>query len=216
MHYSTFSSGSARKNPHTIWKARDVEQLTYAQKDSVAEGVAQLESVIWSPIFGRWSVQGKASFLDTLNHHRDVVCAVSYADPSHKYTGPYLSYLIGYEIDPHEGIHDDEIELLEEETGRSLESILAEIPSGKIYYFEDYSRQPTEEAKIENARMFRDVLDYFKVSGIGFYGDLRYNTSYRLLNTRYKDDIEVILDVENEGHDTVSDNRWRSVVGYFK
>lgn len=215
MHYSTFSNASTRKNPHTFWKAREIQQLTDAQKNSVAEGISRLEEQIWVPIMGRWLLQGKADFLSTLEHHKDVILAVSYERPEHKFTGPYLSYVIGYEIDIDEGIHDEEIELLEEFTGRSYEDILQEIPSHKIFYFEDYSRQPNDQAKLENAQMAQEVLHYLRSEGIGFYGDLRASTTYRLFTTRYQDAITILVDSEHRNYYDQGEHM-HSVVGYFK
>jgi len=215
MHYSTFLSTKSRKNPHTFWKAREVEHLTAAQKDSIAEGISELEGQIWEPIMGRWNLQGKADFLSSLQHHKDVIVAVSYESPDQKFTGPYLSYIIGYEIDIDEGIHDDEIELLEEITGRSYEDILQEIPSHKIFYFEDYSRLPTDQAKNENAQMAQEVLRYMRSEGIGFYGDFRSSTSYRLLNTRYRDAVTVLVDQEHRNYYAQGEHM-HSIVGYFR
>ena len=212
--YSVFSNQSVRRNPHSLWKGREIQGLTPAQKDSVAGGIAQLERAVWSPIMP-YGQQGKYEFLSTINHHKDVIVAVSYADPSHKYNGPYLSYFIGYEIDPDEGIHDDEIEMLEEVTGRDFQDILREIPSGKIFYFEDYSRAPTEEARQENRQMFRTVMQYLKSEGIGFAGDLRENTSYRILNRHHTDDVHIFLDERQEDYYARGEH-CHSVVGYFK
>ena len=212
--FSVFSNNRSRPNPHSLWKAREIQSLNATQKDSVAEGIAQLERLVWSPIMPG-TLQGKYEFLSTLNHHRDVILAVSYADPSQKYEGPYLSYFIGYEIDPAEGIHDDEIEMLEDATGRSFQDILAEIPSGKIFYFEDYSRAPTEQARIENSLMFSVVMQYLKSEGIGFAGDLRENTSYRILNRYHADDVHIFLD-ELQRNYYARGEHCHSVVGYFK
>ena len=212
--YSIFSNRRLRSNPHSLWKEREIQTLTAAQKNSVAEGIAQLERIVWSPIMPG-GLQGKYDFLSTLNHHRDVILAVSYADPSQKYGGPYLSYFIGYEIDPNEGIHDDEIEMLEDVTGRDFQDILDEIPSGKIFYFEDYSRAPTEEARVENFKMFANVLQYLKSEGIGFAGDLRENTSYRILNRYHADDVHIFLD-EVQMNYYARGEHCHSVVGYFK
>ena len=212
--HSVFSNKRHRSNPHSLWKGREIESLTATQKGSVAEGIAQLERLVWSPIMPG-SLQGKYDFLSTLNHHRDVILAVSYADLSQKYGGPYLSYLIGYEIDPEEGIHDDEIEMLEDVTGRDFQDILDEIPSGKIFYFEDYSRAPTEEAKQENRQMFTNVLQYLKSEGIGFAGDLRENTSYQILNRHHADDVHIFLDDRHPNYYGRGEH-CHSVVGYFK
>jgi len=212
--YTLFHTNPTRANPYTMYKGREIQSLTAAQKDSVAEGIAQLERLVWSPIMAG-SLQGKYDFLDTLNHHRDVILAVSYADPSQKYGGPYLSYFIGYEIDPDEGIHDDEIEMLEDVTGRDFQDILDEIPSGKIFYFEDYSRVPTEQARQENRQMFMRVLQYLKSEGIGFASDLRESTSYHILNRYHADDVHLFLDEVQRDYYAQGEH-CHSVVGYFK
>jgi hypothetical protein len=213
--FSVFKNSKSRNNPHTLWKGREIATLSSAQKDSVAEGISQLEATIWTPIMGRWNLQGKDDFLGTLRHHKDVIVAVSYELPEQKFTGPYLSYIIGYEIDVDEGIHDDEIELLEDVTGRSYDDILQEIPSHKIFYFEDYSRLPTEQARVENARMSQEVLQHMKSEGIGIYGDFRESTSYRLINTRYAQDFTMLLDIENRDYYAHGEHM-HSIVGYFR
>ena len=210
--YTIFSNKTRRPNPFTLLTGNEVQTLTRTQKNSVAEGIARLESIVWTPIMPG-NLQGKYDFLDTLNHHKDVILAVSYADPSQKFHGPYLSYFIGYEIDPEED--DEEVEVLEEMTGRSFQDLLNEIPSGKIFYFEDYSRAPTEQARRENAQMALAVMRYLKSEGIGFAADLRERTSYRILNTRHSESFHKILD-ERQTDYYGRGEHCHTVVGYFK
>ena len=67
----------------------------------------------------------------------------------------------------------------------------------------------------ENRQMFRTVLQYLKSEGIGFAGDLRENTSYRILNRHHTDDVHIFLDERQEDYYARGEH-CHSVVGYFK
>lgn len=208
--FSDFGGRDLRPNPHSIWVGRDLSRLSLGEKESIAEAIGDLEYRVWSAIAPHF-VQGADSFLSTMAHNRDVLLAVSYAEPEDEF-GPYTSYFIAVE----DGPRSVWAQLYERETGRPFHEFLRQLPSEnpKFFYREDQTRAGMSVAKREHRQMMDAVYDYMQDEGLGFATYARASTTYRLMKEGKQGRMVIVAEQRipnfyGPGDDSVM------VVGYY-
>ena len=208
--FSHFGGRDLRPNPHSMWVGRDLSRLSLRQKEVIAEAIGDLEYQVWGSIAPHF-VQGEASFLSTMLSNRDVLLAVSYADPRDEF-GPYTSYFIAYE----EGPNSSWAGMYERETGKSFREFMRDLPSEnpKFFYREDQTRANTAIAKREHREMMDAVYGYMQNEGVGFATYARASTTYRLMKEGKQGSMVIVAeqripDFYGHGDDTVA------LIGYY-
>jgi hypothetical protein len=214
MHeYIQFSE--VRKNPHSIWTGRSMaKDISRKDRKRVGRAITDLEYKIWSGV-GYGEHADFETIMATLKHHKDVVVGVAYAKEGQEF-GPYVAYVISYEVDPEEAEQDIDIEELEEESGITYDELIDMIPSGKLFYIEDMVVDKTIGGVRQGMAMFKDLLNRMREAGHGFVGLSRIGTGYKLLKSREKKgDVTLVYDELVDEDFFGEDDGVRLVIGYF-
>lgn len=211
--YIQFSQ--VRRNPNTIWTGRSIaEDVSRRDRNRVGRAITDLESKIWGEV-GYGEHADFETIMATLDHHKDVVVGVAYAKEGQEF-GPYLAYVIAYEVDPEEAEQDIDIEELEEESGITYDELIDMIPSGKLFYIEDMVVDKTIGGVRQGMAMFKGLLNRMRESGHGFVGMSRLDTGYKLLKSREKKgDVTLIYDEMIDEDFFGEGDGARLVIGYF-
>lgn len=212
--YTLFHTNPIRTNPYTMYKGREIHQLSDQDRYAIAQGIADVERAVHGSI-GYGQHASLSDILGTVNHHKDVLVGVCYANEEDKIGGPYLGYFMGYEIDPDEGIFEEELDAFTDVTGITYEELLRRIPMGKLFHLEDQARFPTEEAKREFRRMYGEALNYFQSQGFGFIGEARESTTYRLMKSGVYGDMEFLYEHRHPNYFGRGDHMY-DLVAYWK
>lgn len=182
-----FTSNQTRKNPHTLYTGRQIHALSARERKKIARGIADVEKQVHGNL-GYGQHADLSDIIGTVEHHRDVIIGVTYARPEDRIGGPYMGYIMGYEIDMEEGLFDDEIEAFTEVTGLTYDQLIEKIPMGKLFHLEDQARLPGDESKREFYGLYTDFVRYAQSNGLGFVGEARESTTYNFMKGgRYGD-----------------------------
>ena len=213
--YKFFNVKPDRKNPHTIWTGRTIpEDLSKKDRRKLGQAISELESKVWSEI-GDGEHSDYETVMATLEHHKDVIVGVAYAKEDQEF-GPYLAYIIAYEVDPEEAEQDIDIEDLERESGISYDELIEMIPSGKLFYIEDMVVDKTVRGARQAMAMFKALLNEVRDAGHGFVGLSRISTGYKLLKSREKKgDLTIVYEEGIDDDFFGRDDGIRLVIGYF-
>lgn len=214
MHYFTNFSKS-RKNPHTTWIGREIaDNLSSEDRRRVGRAITDLEEKVWSRVgYGQHADFG--TIMATLNHHKDVVVGVAFAKEGQEF-GPYVAYVISYEIDKHEAEQDMDIEELEDAAGMTYDELMRIIPSGKLFYIEDMVVDQSVTGMRQGMSMFKALLNDMRAHGHGFVGLSRVDTGYKLLKSREKKgDVTILYDELYDEDFFGNGDGVRLVIGYF-
>lgn len=204
-----------RKNPHLIWSGRSMaEDVSARDRRQVGRAITNLEAKIWSDI-GEGEHADFETVMATLEHHKDVVVGVAFAKEGQEF-GPYVAYVIAYEVDPEEAEQDIDVEELEEESGVTYDELIDMIPSGKLFYIEDMVVDKTIGGVRQGMAMFKDLLNRMREFGHGFVGMSRIDTGYKLLKSREKKgDVTIVYDEMYDEDFFGEGDGVRLVIGYF-
>jgi len=203
-----------RSNPYEIWTEDDICALDKDTIESVAKGIFDLENEVWGHL-GITSTMDLDRLLHSMLHKRSVICGVAYEKPEDIY-GPYLAYVMGYNLDESDPAVRMRIAGYEDLTGQSYEQLLEEIPSHKLYIMLSWTRGLDKKAIAENNRLSLGLLKYFKKKKIGLCGEFREASSYPIIK-RLETRGDFVMKMEHPIPNYLGDGEtYYIIVGYFK
>lgn len=181
-----------RKNPRKMWVGNDVHTLSDREKKQVVEALDNIARKTWTEVARTSNINvrellrgNKQEMLDILRDTKnEVILGVAFEDGADAIRGPYLAYTLAHEIDASDP-EDEDVEEFEDITGRPFSSFTRLVPSGKVFYIFDITRDLFDDRSKEEFKKLRTelFLNYMATEGHGFVAHLRDASAYRLFRS---------------------------------
>jgi len=213
------------QNPHKLFTDDDIVSGDRDELLRLSTLVDTVHSTVWGG--GRSDRQEiEAEFeelLEAANSDESVYVGISFLETPDGGIGKVLSYILAYEIPSTvESMRSDP------DTMESLEAVAltpeaaAKILNGRrVLYVANYTRLPTEEAKRENAGLFKSVLAFAMEQNFVVTARCRVSTSYKVLK-RFADKgyINFLFDLPSDSSEyrtvVIEINQSNRVVRFFR
>jgi len=178
-----------RHNPHKLFKRDELMSTDRDELMRISDLVNVVHGQVWTWDSSRYEREEELDeLLEAAQRGEDVYIGLSFVEEGPHEIGKVLSYIIAYELPSDlESIQNDPdtMESLDA-VGLTPEAAVKLLNGRKALYVADYSRLPTEEAKLENAALFNSVLAFAMEGNFVVSARCRKKTSYKVLK-RYAD-----------------------------
>lgn len=177
-----FDTLRLRKNPHDFLSS--ITPMEPGDLRKIARAVANLEHEIYKDT--EVYENGMSTFLEDFNTQGGLKYSAVLYDTENGGTrlGPYIGYLVAYEVDKDDEEIDDMIDEAESVLGRQKARELKQTllsHTGPVVYVSDVVRVKTEKAKAEFGKMLTEFVEKIKAENAIVIATMREATSYKVL-----------------------------------
>lgn len=189
------------ENPYRMIVEDQILREDPIELQRIADLAYAVHDEIWGGEYTDNEISGEiGELIEAAEQGLGVFIGLSYSDTESGSVNNVLSFLLAYELPTDEASLSEDPDIVEglADYGLTPTSVQNILRGRRVLYVANYSRLPTEEAKQENAEMFKAVLSFAMVEDFVITARCRVATSYKVLK-RYAERgyINFLLDIDD-------------------